>query len=70
MKKPATILSIIPAAISLTSANSILPHKLGVSLRPISTTPPQADMPLEDIHAITQPPGKPDRPKWFQPLIN
>ncbi len=70
MKMPTTILSIILAAITLTSANSILPHQLGVSLRPISTAPPQADMPLEDIHAMTLPSGKPDRLKWFQPLIN
>ncbi len=52
MKMPATILSIILAAITLTSANAIVPNQLGmkqssISLGLTSTIMPPEDMPLK-----------------------
>ncbi|NQT03666.1 MAG: DUF3160 domain-containing protein [Planctomycetes bacterium] len=57
MKKPATILSIILAAITLTSANAIVPNQSGLKVSSISPGLTSATIPPEDIHAMTQPPG-------------
>ncbi len=55
MKKPTTILFIILAAITLTSANATVPNQLGMKLSSISPGTISAAMPPEDIHGDIQP---------------
>jgi hypothetical protein len=55
MKMPTTILSIILAAITLTSANDVAPNPSGLKLNSISPGTIPAAMPPEDIHEDIQP---------------